>query len=154
MQDDYMRAVVQRVHRASVEVEGLTVGEIGPGLVVFVGIGREDNQSDADYMASKVAGLRIFEDEAGLMNLSVQESGGSVLSISQFTLYGDCRKGRRPGFSSAAPPEEAEKLYDYFCERLSLEGLTAATGRFQAEMRILVDNDGPVTMLLDSKRNF
>jgi D-aminoacyl-tRNA deacylase len=149
-----MRAVVQRVHRASVEVEGLTVGEIGPGLVVFVGIGREDNQSDADYMASKVAGLRIFEDEAGLMNLSVQESGGSVLSISQFTLYGDCRKGRRPGFSSAAPPEEAEKLYDYFCERLSLEGLTAATGRFQAEMRILVDNDGPVTMLLDSKRNF
>jgi D-aminoacyl-tRNA deacylase len=154
VQDDYMRAVVQRVHRASVEVEGLTVGEIGPGLVVFVGIGREDNQSDADYMASKVAGLRIFEDEAGLMNLSVQESGGSVLSISQFTLYGDCRKGRRPGFSSAAPPEEAEKLYDYFCERLSLEGLTAATGRFQAEMRILVDNDGPVTMLLDSKRNF
>jgi D-aminoacyl-tRNA deacylase len=149
-----MRAVVQRVHRASVEVEGLTVGEIGPGLVVFVGIGREDNQSDADYMASKVAGLRIFEDEPGLMNLSVQESGGSVLSISQFTLYGDCRKGRRPGFSSAAPPEEAEKLYDYFCERLSLEGLTAATGRFQAEMRILVDNDGPVTMLLDSKRNF
>lgn len=149
-----MRAVVQRVHRASVEVEGLTVGEIGPGLVVFIGIGREDNQSDADYMASKLAGLRIFEDEAGLMNLSVQESGGSVLSISQFTLYGDCRKGRRPGFSSAAPPEKAEKLYDYFCERLNLEGLTVATGRFQAEMRILVDNDGPVTMLLDSKRNF
>lgn len=149
-----MRAVVQRVHRASVEVEGLTVGEIGPGLVVFIGIGRDDNQSDADYMASKLEGLRIFEDEAGLMNLSVQESGGSVLSISQFTLYGDCRKGRRPGFSSAAPPEKAEKLYDYFCERLNLEGLTVATGRFQAEMRILVDNDGPVTILLDSKRNF
>jgi len=149
-----MRAVVQRVHQASVEVEGLTVGEIGPGLAVFIGVGREDNQDDADYMVSKIAGLRIFEDEAGLMNLSVQESGGSVLSISQFTLYGDCRKGRRPGFSSAAPPEEAEKLYDYFCERLSLEGLSVATGRFQAEMRILVDNDGPVTMLLDSKRNF
>jgi len=149
-----MRAVVQRVHRASVEAEGLTVGEIGPGLVVFIGIGREDNQSDADYMASKIAGLRIFEDEAGLMNLSVQESGGAVLSISQFTLYGDCRRGRRPGFSSAAPPEEAEKLYDYFCERLNLEGLTVATGRFQSEMRILVDNNGPVTMLLDSKRNF
>ncbi len=149
-----MRAVVQRVHRASVEVEGVTVGEIGPGLTVFIGIGREDNQSDADYMASKVTGLRIFEDEGGLMNLSVQDIGGSVLSISQFTLYGDCRKGRRPGFSTAAPPEEAEKLYDYFCERLSLEGLIVATGRFQAEMRILVDNDGPVTMLLDSKRNF
>ena len=149
-----MRAVVQRVHRASVEVDGVTVGEIGPGLAVFIGIGREDSQDDADYTVSKIAGLRIFEDEAGLMNLSVQEIGGSVLSISQFTLYGDCRKGRRPGFSSAAPPEEAEKLYDYFCERLSLEGLTVATGRFQAEMRILVDNDGPVTILLDSKRNF
>ncbi len=149
-----MRAVVQRVHRASVEVEGVTVGVIGPGLAVFIGIGREDNQGDVDYMASKIAGLRIFEDEGGLMNLSVQEIGGSVLSISQFTLYGDCRKGRRPGFSTAAPPEEAEKLYDYFCERLNLEGLTVATGRFQAEMRILVDNDGPVTMLLDSKRNF
>jgi D-aminoacyl-tRNA deacylase len=149
-----MRAVVQRVHCASVEVDAVTVGEIGPGLVVFIGIGREDNKDDADYMVSKIAGLRIFEDEAGLMNLSVQETGGSVLSISQFTLYGDCRKGRRPGFSSAAPPEEAEKLYDYFCERLSMLGLNVATGRFQAEMRVLVDNNGPVTMLLDSKRNF
>jgi len=149
-----MRAVVQRVHQASVEVEGVTVGEIGPGLAAFIGIGREDKQGDADYLASKIAGLRIFEDEARLMNLSVKEIGGSVLSISQFTLYGDCRKGRRPGFSFAAPPEEAEKLYDYFCERLRLEGLNVSTGRFQAEMRILVDNDGPVTIMLDSKRNF
>jgi D-tyrosyl-tRNA(Tyr) deacylase len=149
-----MRAVLQRVHRASVEVEEEIVGEIGRGLAVFIGVGREDKHSDADYLAAKIAGLRIFEDEAGLMNLSVQESGGSVLAISQFTLYGDCRKGRRPGFSTAAPPEEAEKLYDYFCERLRLEGLTVATGRFQAEMRILVDNDGPVTILLDSRRNF
>lgn len=149
-----MRAVVQRVHRASVTVNEVIVGEIGPGLVVFLGVGREDNQGDADYLASKIAGLRIFEDDAGLINLSVQESGSSILSISQFTLFGDCRKGRRPGFSAAAPPERAEELYDYFCERLRLSNLNVATGRFQAEMRILVDNDGPVTMLLDSKRLF
>jgi D-aminoacyl-tRNA deacylase len=149
-----MRAVVQRVHRARVTVDEAIIGEIGPGLVVFLGVGREDDQRDADYLASKIAGLRIFEDDAGLMNLSVQESGGSILSISQFTLLGDCRKGRRPGFSAAAPPERAEELYDYFCERLRLSILNVATGRFQAEMRILVDNDGPVTMLLDSKRLF
>jgi len=149
-----MRAIVQRVHRASVTVENEMIGEIGPGLVVFLGVGHEDENKDADYLASKIAGLRIFEDDAGLMNLSVQESGGSILSVSQFTLFGDCRKGRRPGFSAAAPPERAEELYDYFCERLCLCNLNVATGRFQAEMRILVDNDGPVTMLLDSKRLF
>lgn len=149
-----MRAVVQRVHRASVTVENEMIGEIGPGLVVFLGVGHEDENKDADYLASKIAGLRIFEDDAGLMNLSVQESGGSILSVSQFTLFGDCRKGRRPGFSAAAPPERAEELYDYFCERLRLCNLNVATGQFQAEMRILVDNDGPVTMLLDSKRLF
>ncbi|MBW6464555.1 MAG: D-tyrosyl-tRNA(Tyr) deacylase [Firmicutes bacterium] len=149
-----MRAVVQRVHRASVMVDEVTVGEIGPGLVVFLGVGREDDHGDADYLASKITGLRIFEDDAGLMNLSVQESEGSILSISQFTLFGDCRKGRRPGFSAAAPPGRAEELYNYFCERLRLCNLNVATGQFQAEMRIMVDNDGPVTMLLDSKRLF
>jgi len=149
-----MRAVVQRVHRAAVEVAGETIGEIGPGLVVFLGVGRDDQPADSDYLAAKIAGLRIFEDNDGLMNLSLQESGGSVLSISQFTLFGDCRKGRRPGFSAAALPEQAEKLYDHFCGSLRKEGLNVATGRFQATMRIFVDNDGPVTILLDSKKLF
>ncbi len=149
-----MRAVVQRVHRAGVNVDGETIGEIGPGLVVFLGVGHEDKTADADYLAAKISGLRIFEDEAGLMNISVKEKNYSVLAISQFTLYGDCRKGRRPGFSAAAPPEQAEKLYNYFCDRLSQDGLEVATGKFQAEMRILVDNNGPVTILLDSKRLF
>jgi len=122
--------------------------------VVFLGVGREDSPADNDYLAAKIAGLRIFEDGAGLMNLSVQESGGQILCISQFTLYGDCRKGRRPGFSAAAPPEQAEKLYDHFCRSLKSYGLTVATGKFQENMRILVDNDGPVTILLDSKKQF
>ncbi len=145
---------MQRVHRASVEVERKTIGEIGPGLVVFLGVGQDDQPADSDYLANKIAGLRIFEDQAGLMNLSVQESGGSILSISQFTLYGDCRKGRRPGFSAAAPPEQAEELYDLFCESLRRYGIIVAKGRFQATMRIIVDNDGPVTILLDSNKLF
>lgn len=149
-----MRAVVQRVNRAAVEVNGELVGEIGQGLVVFLGVGRNDSEADSDYLANKIAGLRIFEDQSGLMNRSLQESGGSVLSISQFTLYGDCRKGRRPGFSEAAPPGQAEKLYDHFCKNLRNHGIIVATGRFQAEMRILVDNDGPVTILLDSSKQF
>jgi D-aminoacyl-tRNA deacylase len=149
-----MRAVVQRVNSGRVEVGGEIVGEIGAGLVVFLGVGREDGPSDSDYLAEKITGLRIFEDAAGLMNLSVKESGGSILSISQFTLYGDCRKGRRPGFSSAAPPEQAEKLYDHFCDNLRNHKITVATGRFQAQMRIIVDNDGPVTIMLDSKKLF
>lgn len=149
-----MRAVVQRVHRAWVDVEGETLGHIGPGLVVFLGVGREDEPADCEYLASKIAGLRIFDDDAGLMNLSVQESGGSILCISQFTLYGDCRKGRRPGFSTAALPEKAAELYEYFCRTLSGHGITIATGRFQALMRIMVDNDGPVTILLDSRKLF
>ncbi len=149
-----MRAVVQRVHRAAVAVEGETVGAIGAGLVVFLGVGREDGVDDSAYLAGKIAGLRIFEDEGGLMNLSVQDSGGAVLSISQFTLYGDCRKGRRPGFSAAAAPRKAEELYDDFCRRLEVFGLKVARGRFQATMRITVDNDGPVTMLLDSRKLF
>ncbi len=149
-----MRAVVQRVQQAQVDVAGETVGRIGSGLVVFLGVGHEDNRSDADYLAAKIAGLRIFEDQDGLMNLSVKESGGAVLAISQFTLLADCRKGRRPGFSAAAPPEMAEQLYNYFCHTLRSYDLVVETGRFQAEMRILVDNDGPVTILLDSKRLF
>jgi len=149
-----MRAVVQRVSKARVEVDGETVGEIGNGLVVFLGVGRDDGPADSDYMAGKISGLRIFEDKAGLMNLSVEDTGGSILCISQFTIMGDCRKGRRPGFSAAAPPDQAEKLYDDFCENLSSRGVGIATGRFQATMRIIVDNDGPVTMLLDSKKLF
>ncbi len=149
-----MRAVVQRVHHARVEVDRETVGEIDKGLVVFLGVGREDGSADSDYLAGKVSGLRIFEDKEGLMNLSVQDCGGSILCISQFTLLGDCRKGRRPGFSAAASPEKAEELYDHFCENLRRHGINVATGRFQAVMRIVVDNDGPVTMLLDSKKLF
>ena len=149
-----MRAVVQRVHKARVEVEGKEVGDIGPGMVVFLGVGREDSEQDNEYLAAKISGLRIFEDKDGLMNLSVLESGGRVLCISQFTLYGDCRKGRRPGFSAAATPAQAESLYLDFCERLRSHGLTVATGQFQENMRIVVDNDGPVTLLLDSKKQF
>jgi len=149
-----MRAVVQRVHRASVTVDDAEVGAIGPGLVVFLGVGRGDLEADAAYLAAKIAGLRIFENQAGLMNLSLKDCNGEVLAISQFTLYADCRKGRRPGFSEAALPAEAEKLYDHFCGLLRKEGLQLATGRFQAEMRIIVDNDGPVTILLDSRKLF
>lgn len=149
-----MRAVVQRVHLASVTVDDTEIGAIGPGLVVFLGVGRGDLEADASYLASKIAGLRIFEDDSGLMNLSLNDCGGAVLAISQFTLYADCRKGRRPGFSEAALPADAEKLYDYFCAGLGKEGLKVATGRFQSEMRILVDNDGPVTILLDSRKLF
>ncbi len=149
-----MRAVVQRVNQAYVEVERKVVGKIDKGLVVFLGVGQGDTESDSDYLAEKIAGLRIFEDAKGLMNLSVRDSGGEILSISQFTLYGDCRKGRRPGFSDAAPPDKAEALYDYFCEKLEALGIVVEKGVFQAEMRINVDNDGPVTILLDSKKLF
>ncbi|MFO7951206.1 MAG: D-aminoacyl-tRNA deacylase [Bacillota bacterium] len=149
-----MRAVVQRVHKAGVEVNGEVVGKIGPGLAVFLGVGLEDGPADNEYLAGKIAGLRIFEDQEGLMNLSVQEIGGEVLCISQFTLYGDCRKGKRPGFSAAARPEQAEIFYEEFCQMLRNAGLTVATGQFQETMRIFVDNDGPVTLLLDSKRQF
>lgn len=149
-----MRAVVQRVNQAYVEVEGKVVGKINKGLVVFLGVGQGDTEKESDYLAEKVAGLRIFEDAEGLMNLSVRDSGGEILSISQFTLYGDCRKGRRPGFSDAAPPDKAEALYDYFCEKLQDLEIGVEKGVFQAEMRINVDNDGPVTILLDSKKLF
>lgn len=149
-----MRAVVQRVLRAKVTVDGETVGEIGRGFVVLLGVSRDDTPADADYMAEKVAGLRVFEDEQGKMNRSLQDVGGAVLAVSQFTLYGDVRRGRRPGFDRAARPEQAEPLYLRFVEQLKARGLTVATGRFQAHMEVELVNDGPVTILIDSERTF
>lgn len=149
-----MRAVLQRVSRAQVRVGGETVGAIGPGLMVLLGVGQGDGEADARSLAEKTAGLRIFEDAQGKMNRSVIEAGGCVLVVSQFTLYGDCRKGRRPGFSAAAPPELAKALYLKYVERLRQQGLTVATGTFQAEMAVELVNDGPVTLLLDSDREF
>ncbi len=149
-----MRAIVQRVKAGSVKVDGEMVGSIGPGLVVFLGVGLGDGPADCAYLAEKVAGLRIFEDAQGLMNRSVLETGGAILCVSQFTLFGDCRKGRRPGFGAAASPEEARKLYIAFCTALREKGLDVATGRFQATMEVTVVNHGPVTILLDSKKMF
>lgn len=149
-----MRAVVQRVARSSVTVEGKVVGETGRGLVALLGVGRDDTADDAVYLADKVANLRIFEDGQGKMNLSVLDTGGKVLAVSQFTLYGDCRKGRRPGFSGAAPPEEARGLYGIFVRELEKLGLEVATGIFREHMTVEIINDGPVTLLLDSKKNF
>ncbi len=149
-----MRAVVQRVAEAEVTVAGETVGRIGAGLVVYLGVGRGDSAADCRYLAEKIAGLRIFEDDSGRMNLSVRETGGSILCLSQFTLYGDCRKGRRPSFTAAALPEEAAGLFEEFCSRLREAGLPLATGRFGATMRINQVNDGPVTILLDSGKAF
>ncbi|HEX3031563.1 MAG TPA: D-aminoacyl-tRNA deacylase [Bacillota bacterium] len=149
-----MRAVVQRVTRGRVTVEHEVVGEIGPGLMVLLGVGQGDGTDDARYIADKIAGLRIFEDTEGKMNLSVSEVGGAVLLVSQFTLYGDCRKGRRPGFSEAAPPEEANRLYLSVADHLRSQGLPVATGRFQADMAVDIVNNGPVTLLLDSRKSF
>ncbi|NLW07235.1 MAG: D-tyrosyl-tRNA(Tyr) deacylase [Clostridia bacterium] len=149
-----MRAVVQRVKKARVTVAGQEVGAIGPGLVVFLGVAAGDDDSAVNYLADKVANLRIFADTKGKMNLSLQDVGGEVLAISQFTLYGDCRKGRRPSFSAAAPPELAIKLYQRFVSALAARGLKVATGQFQASMLVELTNDGPVTMLLDSDRLF
>lgn len=149
-----MRAVVQRVSQASVSVDERVVGEIGPGLLVLLGVGQGDAESDAGLLAEKVAHVRIFPDDAGVMNRSVLESRGSVLVVSQFTLYGDCRKGRRPSYASAAPPEEANQLYEYFCARLRAVGLLVATGIFRATMAVALVNDGPVTLLLDSHKAF
>jgi len=149
-----MRAVVQVVHQAGVSVEGKVVGSVREGLIVFLGVGRDDEPEDAAYLAEKIALLRIFKDEAGLMNRSVIDKGGAVLVVSQFTLYGDCRKGRRPSFTAAADPAAAVNLYTCFLESLRRLDVSVSTGVFQAEMRVLVDNDGPVTMLLDSRRLF
>ena len=149
-----MRAVVQRVSSAKVVVAESTVGEIRAGLMVLLGVEKEDTEADARYLAEKIGGLRIFEDEAGKMNLSVQETGGGVLVVSQFTLLGDCRQGRRPGFSAAAPPAEADRLYLFLCELLRQRGLTVATGIFRADMDVHLVNHGPVTFILDSRKRF
>jgi len=149
-----VRAVVQRVTRASVRVDGRPVGEIGGGLVVLLGVGRDDGPSDAEYVAAKVADLRIFDDGQGKLNRAVDEAGGAVLLVSQFTLYGDCRKGRRPSFDAAAPPDVARALYEDVARRLRGRGLRVETGEFQALMRVELVNDGPVTVLLDSRRAF
>ena len=149
-----MRAVVQRVKQAGVTIAGNAVGEISQGLMILLGVAKEDTASDAAYLAEKIAGLPIFTDEEGKMNLSVQDVQGEILVVSQFTLYGDCRKGRRPGFSDAALPETANLLYEEFVRRLKELGLSVQTGVFQADMLVSLVNDGPVTMLLDSKKLF
>jgi D-tyrosyl-tRNA(Tyr) deacylase len=149
-----MRAVIQRVSRAEVKVAEEVVGSIGKGLLVLLGVSREDDEADADYLAEKIAGLRIFEDENGKMNLAVGEIGGAVLVVSQFTLYGDVRRGKRPSFDAAATPEQARKLYEYFVGRIRAAGLPGETGRFQEMMQVELVNDGPVTILLDSGRVF
>lgn len=149
-----MRAVVQRVSRAKVTVNGYPTGEIGLGLLVLLGVGHDDSEEDASYMAAKVAGLRVFEDPDGKMNLSIVDAGGSVLAVSQFTLYGDVRKGKRPSFDAAAPPELARRLYEFFVQQIRAAGLRCETGRFQEMMQVELVNEGPVTILLDSKKQF
>ena len=149
-----MRAVIQRVSHAKVTVGDEITGEISRGLLVLVGVATTDTEADADYLADKTAGLRIFEDHEGKMNLSVGDIKGAILAVSQFTLYGDARKGRRPSFDSAARPEQARKLYEYFVLKIRAAGLRCETGRFQAEMKVELVNDGPVTILLDSMKSF
>jgi D-tyrosyl-tRNA(Tyr) deacylase len=150
----FMRAVVQRVNRAQVTVNGRISGQIGRGLLVLLGVSREDCEADADYLAEKIAGLRIFEDENGKMNLAAGEVGGGVLVVSQFTLYGDVRRGKRPSFDAAAAPEQARRLYEYFVGRIHAAGLPCETGKFQEMMQVELVNDGPVTILLDSGKAF
>lgn len=149
-----MRAIVQRVSRASVTVGGEVVGRIDRGMIVLLGVGQADTEVDADYLVEKVAGLRVFEDENEKMNLSVQDVGGAVLAVSQFTLYGDVRKGKRPSFDAAARPERAKELYDYFVAKVRDRGLRCETGVFQAMMQVELVNDGPVTIMLDSQKLF
>lgn len=149
-----MRAVVQRVRRAQVSVGEEVVGKIASGLLVFLGVANDDSEADADYLAAKIAGLRVFEDENHKMNLSAADAGGAVLAVSQFTLCGDVRKGRRPSFDAAAPPQLANELYQYFVGKIRDAGIACETGRFQAVMQVELINDGPVTLLLDSKRVF
>ena len=149
-----MRAVVQRVSRAQVTVNGEIAGKIGLGLLLLLGVGRDDGEADATYLAEKIAGLRVFEDAQGKMNRSVQDVGGSVLAVSQFTLYGDVRRGKRPSFDAAAPPEKARQLYEFFVEQIRAAGLLCETGRFQEMMTVELMNEGPVTILLDSQKAF
>jgi D-tyrosyl-tRNA(Tyr) deacylase len=149
-----MRAVLQRVTRASVRVGGETAGEIGAGLLVLLGVARDDAEEDARYLAEKVLNLRVFDDAEGRMNLSVSESGGSLLVVSQFTLYGDVRRGRRPSWSEAAPPEAARRLYEFFVAEARRRGARVETGSFRSMMEVELVNDGPVTILLDSRKLF
>ncbi len=147
-----VRALIQRVTRASVTVDGRVTGEIGAGLLVLLGVSRTDNPESASYLAEKIANLRIFSDEAGKMNLSVLDTGGAALVVSQFTLYGDTRGGRRPSYIQAAPPEEANRLYQEFVRSMRSLGVKVETGVFQAHMQVELVNDGPVTILLDSEK--
>jgi D-aminoacyl-tRNA deacylase len=149
-----MRAVVQKVSRCKVTVNNSLVGEIGTGLLVLLGVAKEDTEAAVDYMVQKILGLRIFEDAEEKMNLSVQDNGGEVLVVSQFTLYGDVRKGKRPSFDAAARPEQARWLYEYFVEKIRASGLRCETGQFQAMMEVELVNAGPVTILVDSKKTF
>ena len=149
-----MRAVVQRVKEAWVAVSGEEVARIGRGFLVLLGVQKDDEAADISWLARKIAGLRVFEDEAGRLNLSLKEAGGEVLVVSNFTICGDCRKGRRPSFDKAAPPQQAEALYLEFCRALEREGLVVKQGRFRAYMQVGLVNDGPVTLLLDSKKVF
>lgn len=146
-----MRVVLQRVTHAKVEVAGSVTGEIGGGLLILIGVAREDSEKDADYLVDKVLNLRIFSDAEGKMNRSLLETGGSLLLVSQFTLYGDCRKGRRPSFDDAAPPELAKRLYEYFADLAREKGARVETGIFQAEMQVSLTNAGPVTILCESR---
>jgi len=149
-----IRAVVQRVSEAKVTVEGKTVGEIGRGLAVLLGVRCDDTEKDMEYLADKILNLRIFDDEDGKMNVSLRDAGGGLLVVSQFTLYGDCRRGRRPGFSDAARPEQAERLYGMFVDYCRERGVRVETGKFRTTMMVEIHNDGPVTILLDSRKEF
>lgn len=149
-----MRLVVQRVKQAAVSIQNETVGEIGPGLLIFLGVGQDDTEEDVGYLVEKVLHLRIFADGQSRFNLSLKDIHGSLLIVSQFTLWGDCRKGRRPSFAHSAPPEKAEPLYRLFIQQASEAGLTVASGRFQEMMEVQLINDGPVTLLLDSRKSF
>jgi D-tyrosyl-tRNA(Tyr) deacylase len=149
-----MRALVQRVSRASVTVDATLTGQIATGLLVLLGVGQEDQESDADYLAEKIVGLRIFEDEQDKMNRSVVDVSGAILAVSQFTLYGDVRRGKRPSFDAAARPERARELYEYFVTRVRALGVRCETGVFQAMMEVELVNSGPVTILIDSRKEF
>ena len=149
-----MRAVVQRVSRADVTVDGETVGQIGPGFLVLLGVAADDQRDDVIATATKIVGLRVFEDDAGKMNRSLADVGGAMLVVSQFTLLGDCRTGRRPSFVAVAPPERANALYQEFIAEVRGQGITVETGKFQADMKVSLTNDGPVTLLIDSKKLF
>lgn len=149
-----MRAVIQRTNQSSVTSDGVETGRIGKGLTVLLGVGQNDTEKDVQYMVDKITNLRIFEDENDKLNLSLKDIGGSLLVISQFTLYGDARHGRRPSFTEAAPPDEANRLYELFVQDVEALGIPVGTGRFRTHMVVSLDNDGPVTILLDSKKVF